>query len=110
MSKPFMQGLCHRCDRRAVFHEKGIRPRYECGTTSSVFSCYMYAPVRPLVLRRTKGDRRNFMYRESPAGLLNGYYLKWVVKSGPKKARQYAEVFLPYNYTLVANPCQEKKS
>jgi hypothetical protein len=70
----------------------------------------MYAPVRPLVLRRTKGDRRNFMYRESPAGLLNGYYLKGIVKSGPKKARQYARIFLPDNYTLVAKPCQERKS
>jgi hypothetical protein len=52
-----MKHLCFRCEFRARFleaeHEKrgsGHAPRYECGTGSSVNSCYMFKPVQPLVL------------------------------------------------------------
>ena len=51
--------LCRRCEHRAVGHATGEGPRYECtdfGT--SKFSCYMYQPVKPVILKRQKGDRR----------------------------------------------------
>jgi hypothetical protein len=51
-------GLCHRCEYRAEFKEVGTKPRYECGTDASVYSCYMYQPVKPLVLKKDEGDRR----------------------------------------------------
>lgn len=51
-------GLCHRCEHRAEFLETGMGSRYECGQTFAVGSCYMYAPVRGVVLVRDKGDRR----------------------------------------------------
>lgn len=51
--------LCHRCEHRAVFLEKGHGPRCECKDTGrSVFGCYMYQPVRPCVLQRREGDSR----------------------------------------------------
>ena len=103
MSKPYMHGLCHRCDRRAGFHEKGIRPRYECGTGMSVMSCYMYEPVKPVVLRRTKHDLRRFGFRVSPVGLADGSTEGVHVPGETKKARTAAWVFVPRGFTLVRN-------
>ena len=40
--------LCFRCEHRARFHERGWRPRMECGSEGSVCSCYMYKPVLPV--------------------------------------------------------------
>ena len=51
--------LCRRCEHRAVGHATGEGPRYECtdfGT--SKFSCYMYQPVKPVILKKQKGDER----------------------------------------------------
>ena len=54
-----LSGLCHRCEHRASFLEKGHAPRCECGdTTCSVSSCYMYMPVLPVILERNKDDKR----------------------------------------------------
>ena len=103
MSEPYMHGLCHRCDRRAEFHEKGVQPRYECGTGMSVMSCYMYRPVTPLVLRRTLHDRRRFGFRVSPVGLVDGSTEGLPVPEKTKKARTAAWVFVPEGYTLVRN-------
>ena len=51
-------GLCFRCEHRAMFLEKGHQPRCECGDIkSSKWSCYMYSPVRPMVL--TKSDKKD---------------------------------------------------
>jgi len=45
------KGLCYRCEYRAQFLETEHGPRSECGNTgSAVGSCYMVAPVKPLVL------------------------------------------------------------
>jgi len=53
------QGLCHRCEYRAQFFETGRRPRYECGdSTSNKYGCYMYRPVKPVVLKADKDDKR----------------------------------------------------
>ena len=59
MTKPItFIGLCHRCEHRAVWHETKARPRYECGAEDAVAGCYMYKPVKPVVLVKVKGDRR----------------------------------------------------
>lgn len=58
MEKPRLPKLCHRCEFRARFLESTEQPRMECGGTHSVYSCYMYRPVKPLLLRKNKGDNR----------------------------------------------------
>ena len=50
--------LCWRCEHRAVFHEQKIQSRYECGQNMAVGSCYMFQPVKPVILKRSKGDKR----------------------------------------------------
>ena len=53
------QGLCHRCEYRAQFFESGNRPRYECGDPAcNKHGCYMYRPVRPVLLKRDMDDER----------------------------------------------------
>ena len=50
--------LCHRCEYRAQALETGVAPRYECGESGAVCGCYMYRPVRPLVLEADEEDKR----------------------------------------------------
>ena len=51
-----MKGLCFRCDFRAKFLEGGSRPRHECGDVNTAsMSCYMYKPVKPVILGRADG-------------------------------------------------------
>lgn len=51
--------LCWRCEHRAVAHEEGHGPRYECTAfANAVHSCYCYMPVRPLILKRDPDDKR----------------------------------------------------
>ena len=51
--------LCHRCEYRARSLEGKGEPRYECGERGAArFSCYMYRPVSPVILRCQKGDKR----------------------------------------------------
>ena len=53
------QKLCFRCEHRVKFLEKGLRPRFECGETdNAVVGCYMYSPVKPVVLQVNEGDER----------------------------------------------------
>ena len=53
------KGLCFRCEHRARYLEEGSSPRYQCGDVSVNSSgCYMYQPVRPVVLKRNTGDKR----------------------------------------------------
>jgi len=51
-------GLCLRCEHRIQYHIMGFRPRFECGLVGSIYSCYMYRPVKPFVIKKNKGDRR----------------------------------------------------
>ena len=77
-------GLCNRCETRAEHFETGSQPRCECGSVElvkadpddvvaaacphckgrvrarpqSVTACYMYRPVRPIVLQKRAGDDR----------------------------------------------------
>ena len=53
-------GLCHRCEHRARhLEDERWRPRWECGNVGrAVWSCYMYAPVKPFALAPNAGDDR----------------------------------------------------
>jgi len=53
-----IKGLCYRCEYRASYHETGRHPRLECANNNSVISCYMYLPVKPLIVKRNKEDNR----------------------------------------------------
>ena len=51
--------LCFRCEHRAKFHEAGHAPRHECSLINSAVSgCYMFKPVKPIVIKHRKGDDR----------------------------------------------------
>jgi len=51
--------LCYRCEHRVNFLENKIASRCECGTIeSSVCGCYMYEPVKPVVLKKNEDDTR----------------------------------------------------
>jgi hypothetical protein len=51
--------LCWRCENRAKAHETGHGPRYECTDFEhSKFVCYCYQPVKPVILKRQRGDKR----------------------------------------------------
>lgn len=53
------EGLCFRCEHRALFLENGHRPRCECGDIeSNKMGCYMYRPVRPVTLGKKSDDPR----------------------------------------------------
>lgn len=56
------EGLCFRCEFRAKFLETGSGPRHQCKQTNgNVFICYMYQPVKPVILgdpESSKGDPR----------------------------------------------------
>ena len=52
--------LCWRCQNRVNFIEYHARPRNECGLVHmSVESCYMFQPVKPIVVEKSfKDDTR----------------------------------------------------
>lgn len=51
--------LCWRCEHRAVAHQSLFGPRYECTDFEhSKQCCYMYQPVKPVILKKVKGDTR----------------------------------------------------
>ena len=53
--------LCHRCEYRAEHRETGRAARYECGGVGAVYGCYMWRPVRPLILAPLPGERRSLL-------------------------------------------------
>jgi hypothetical protein len=54
--------LCFRCERRALFLERGEQYRYECGVVKgAIFSCYAFVPVKPLTIKPSAGDNRPFL-------------------------------------------------
>ena len=81
-------GLCYRCEHRALYNEtQDHTPRYECGCPSqSVVSCYMYQPVKSLIMARNKGDKRPLFgpqmisARSHAIGIAKGEYQ--VIKQG----------------------------
>lgn len=75
--------LCWRCENRAVGHETGHGPRYECTDFAhSKVACYCYQPVKPVILKRLMGDRRpqfgpwQFSARSQYAGVPDDLMLK----------------------------------
>lgn len=56
--------LCFRCQHRVENLETGNNPfgggpRFECGLiTESISSCYCFLPVKPVVVKKNKGDKR----------------------------------------------------
>ena len=58
--------LCYRCEHRIRFMEETywdfkspIRPRMECGNVGQgVHSCYMFEPIKPLIIQTNQGDQR----------------------------------------------------
>jgi len=53
------KGLCFRCEHRARYLETGSGPRCECKSEkTAVCGCYMYTPVKPVVLAVNEGDTR----------------------------------------------------
>ena len=57
--------LCHRCEYRAQYLEgesikkgSGRGPRMECKSNWAVNSCYMYKPIKPLVIEPSDYERR----------------------------------------------------
>lgn len=52
-------GLCYRCEHRARYLETGGGPRAECKSEkSTVYSCYSYRPIKPVVTSCNEGDDR----------------------------------------------------
>ena len=91
--------LCYRCQHRVQYLESldetfPHSPRFECGLiTESKSSCYMFEPVKPVIVKKQKGDKRllnpgymgaRFDYVKEADGKLEikkvkgGYQLKWV--------------------------------
>jgi hypothetical protein len=81
--------LCFRCEYRAQYLETGSGPRCECQEpTRSGFGCYMYRPTSPVVLAKSKGDKRPqfagsmFSARSRFAGVAKVDYSVKKVKGG----------------------------
>lgn len=58
LEEPTEISLCHRCEYRARALETGRGPRFECSEKISYQSCYMYCPVKPVILKPVLGDKR----------------------------------------------------
>ena len=57
--------LCYRCEYRAKYLEKetikkdsGNAPRYECKQDWAVNSCYMFCPVKPIIIEPSDYEKR----------------------------------------------------
>lgn len=101
-------GLCNRCEWRARHIEAGHGPRCECQDIGkSVYSCYMYKPVMPVVLEKNEQDKRpmfgSYMLSARSHGRLPSeleveinvkqvtkkeWVLYWVAKERPKRNRK----------------------
>ncbi len=88
-------GLCYRCEHRAKFLENKTHPRYECGCIErAVYSCYMYEPCCPIILKKLQGDRRPvssgwMISARMQAVDIAEAKLKIISKTKKKKAPQY---------------------
>ena len=95
--KKEIYGLCFRCEYRAAYlndklnageNEHVGSPRYECGQSNSVHSCYMYRPVRPYILKADKGEKRGLTLpwmisgRAHAVGVSHVQYVAKKVKEG----------------------------
>jgi len=83
------QPLCYRCEHRAAYLETGEQPRSHCGQVdTAVISCYMYRPVKPVVLTPDKGDGRPLgapamiAARAEAVGIAPGHWIARCVPGG----------------------------
>lgn len=54
-----VQGLCFRCEHRALSLEGKGEPRCECGMhTVQVMSCYMFKPTKPIITKVASGYKK----------------------------------------------------
>lgn len=77
-----VQGLCFRCENRALFLEGKGQPRCECGQVDSqVCGCYMFKPCKPIItteldypgaVKRPRFSSPMLSSRERGVELLNG--------------------------------------
>jgi len=106
MKKEQSCGLCYRCEKRAYYLEKGNAPRCECGNPeTSVYSCYCYQPVQPIILQRNKHDKRQ-------------RFMGWMISARehrvriPKlqpKAQKYKDGIMVYWIPKVKEKKEKKK-
>ena len=84
--------LCYRCEYRAQNKESGRQPRMECGSDSSVHTCYNYKPTRPVSLKYPTyhGEYDEMNKARLPVGGLMG-------------ARMSAEKIADGEYQIVEN-------
>jgi len=68
-------GLCFRCENRSIFHETGRKPRYECGESRAVHSCYMFTPTKPIAVGLIPWERRPIFGPWMLAGRIQSYGL-----------------------------------
>jgi len=95
--------LCYRCEHRACFLETGRRPRCECGNAgASNYSCYMYEPVKPVVLEPNENEKRDLRLgwllsgRAHPAvSETCGVVWKLVCQEVSKKKRTLVKYWIP---------------
>lgn len=83
---PFPYGLCHRCEHRAAARETGHGPRIQCADEDTRVACYMYQPVRPLVLIAIDGEDRPITARVAgrahAKGLMSGAMVRRIKLDG----------------------------
>ena len=70
-------GLCFRCEFRARYLEKkqevgeATAPRFECHMVEqSVHSCYMFRPVKPLVIEKNDSEKQLPIDRPIGGGMI----------------------------------------
>jgi len=68
-------GLCFRCEYRAAFFDTGYGPRYECGKSGAVHSCYMFIPTKPIAVGPIEGEKRPIFGPWMVAGCKKSYGL-----------------------------------
>lgn len=95
-------GLCFRCEWRARYLETGSGPRCECGmTTRSSYSCYMYTPVRPLIITANEKDKRFPLWpwmlsaRCHTVGIANVFLTASIIKGKKRSEDKFIKYWLP---------------
>lgn len=66
-------GLCFRCEKRALFLEKKRPPyRYQCGLVERTgYSCYAFTPIKPILMKKSLKDRRPISLNVFGARVMN---------------------------------------
>jgi hypothetical protein len=96
-----LHALCYRCEHRALWLDtRTHRPRCECGDTTAKHSCYMYEPVKPLVMEVDKGERRSPFMGWMIAGRSHAIGLPVTCRCVYKRGKKYV---------IFHQPCTNKE-